>query len=34
MDSSDSDTSDSDFELAGIAEAIATKERAQRQVQP
>ena len=32
MDSSDTDTSDSDFELAGITEAIVSKDRAERQV--
>ena len=32
MDSSDTDTSDSDFELARITEAIVSKDRAERQV--
>ena len=32
MDSSDSDTSDSDFELAGIADTVVIDPRAPRQV--
>jgi hypothetical protein len=32
MDSSDSETSDSDYELAAIAEEVEVKERAKRQV--